>query len=178
MYLFDEFDSIGSHRGQINDVGEIRRILNSFLQMIEQDDSDSIILAATNHPDILDYALFRRFDDVVEYSLPDTPLIVELLKNRLSTFKTSQIPWEKISDEAVGLSYADIGKACEDAIKNALQPSIIRSLSSMKMVSFHILEKSLPTSRNMFGKLKSDLHGSTTDATAEGGISGETGLKA
>jgi len=120
VYLFDEFDSIGSHRGQINDVGEIRRILNSFLQMIEQDDSDSLILAATNHPDILDYALFRRFDDVVEYSLPDIPLIMKLLKNRLSTFKTSQMPWEKISEEAVGLSYADIGKACEDAIKNAI----------------------------------------------------------
>ncbi len=120
VYLFDEFDSIGSHRGQLNDVGEIRRILNSFLQMIEQDDSDSIILAATNHPDILDYALFRRFDDVVEYSLPDLPLITTLLKNRLSSFKTSQIQWKDISNEASGLSYADIGKACEDAIKNAI----------------------------------------------------------
>lgn len=120
VYLFDEFDSIGSHRGQLNDVGEIRRILNSFLQMIEQDDSDSIILAATNHPDILDYALFRRFDDVVEYSLPDIPLITELLKSRMSTFKISQMPWKKIANEAAGLSYADIGKACEDAIKDAI----------------------------------------------------------
>jgi SpoVK/Ycf46/Vps4 family AAA+-type ATPase len=120
VYLFDEFDSIGSHRGQINEVGEIRRILNSFLQMIEQDDSDSIIIAATNHPDILDYALYRRFDDVVEYSLPDKPLINKLLKNRLSAFKISQIPWKKISDEAEGLSHAEISKICEDAIKDAI----------------------------------------------------------
>jgi len=120
VYLFDEFDSIGSHRGQINDVGEIRRILNSFLQMIEQDDSDSIILAATNHPDILDYALFRRFDDVIEYLLPDVQLITKLLKNRLSAFKISQMPWEKISNEAIGLSYADICKICEDVIKDAI----------------------------------------------------------
>ncbi len=120
VYLFDEFDSIGSHRGQINEVGEIRRILNSFLQMIEQDDSDSIILAATNHPDILDYALYRRFDDVVEYSLPDKPLINKLLKNRLSAFKISRIPWKKISDEAEGLSHAEISKICEDAIKDAI----------------------------------------------------------
>lgn len=120
VYLFDEFDSIGSHRGQVNEVGEIRRILNSFLQMIEQDDSDSIILAATNHPDILDYALYRRFDDVVQYSLPDKPLINKLLKSRLSAFKISRIPWRKISDEAEGLSYADITKICEDAIKDAI----------------------------------------------------------
>lgn len=120
VYLFDEFDSIGSHRGQINEVGEIRRILNSFLQMIEQDDSDSIILAATNHPDILDYALYRRFDDVVEYSLPDKPLINKLLKNRLSAFKISRIPWKKICDEAEGLSHAEISKSCEDAIKDAI----------------------------------------------------------
>jgi SpoVK/Ycf46/Vps4 family AAA+-type ATPase len=49
-----------------NDVGEIRRVLNSFLQMIERDQSTSLILAATNHPEILDCALFRRFDDVIE----------------------------------------------------------------------------------------------------------------
>ena len=120
VYLFDEFDSIGSHRGQINEVGEIRRILNSFLQMIEQDDSDSIILAATNHPDILDYALYRRFDDVVEYSVPDKPLINKLLKNRLSAFKISRIPCKKISDEAEGLCHAEISKICEDAIKDAI----------------------------------------------------------
>ena len=61
VYLFDEFDAIGSQRGLANDVGEIRRVLNSFLQMIEQDHSHSLVIAATNHPGILDSALFRRF---------------------------------------------------------------------------------------------------------------------
>lgn len=70
VYFFDEFDAIGSQRGLANDVGEIRRVLNSFLQMIEHDQSNSLIIAATNHPEILDYALFRRFDDVIEYHLP------------------------------------------------------------------------------------------------------------
>ncbi len=70
VYLFDEFDSIGSQRGLGSDVGEIRRVLNSFLQMIESDDSDSILVAATNHVDLLDHALFRRFDDIIEYQLP------------------------------------------------------------------------------------------------------------
>ncbi len=79
VYFFDEFDAIGSQRGMANDVGEIRRILNSFLLMIEQDDSNSVIVAATNHPDILDEALFRRFDDVVEYHVPSKAEVQALL---------------------------------------------------------------------------------------------------
>ena len=84
VYFFDEFDAIGSQRGLANDVGEIRRVLNSFLQMIEQDHSHSLVIAATNHPDLLDPALFRRFDDVLHYDLPDQSQIAKLLKARLS----------------------------------------------------------------------------------------------
>ena len=57
IFFFDEFDAIGSGRDLTNDVGEIRRVLNSFLLMIEQDRSHSLVVAATNHPDILDRAL-------------------------------------------------------------------------------------------------------------------------
>ncbi|HFZ0955704.1 TPA: AAA family ATPase, partial [Klebsiella oxytoca] len=84
VYFFDEFDAIGSQRSLTNDVGEIRRVLNSFLQMIEQDNSSSIIIAATNHPEILDYALFRRFDDVIEYHLPTLEQALDLIKSRLN----------------------------------------------------------------------------------------------
>jgi len=59
VYLFDEFDAIGAKRNAKNDVGEIRRVLNSFLILVEQDNSESIILAATNHPELLDKALYR-----------------------------------------------------------------------------------------------------------------------
>ena len=83
VYFFDEFDAIGSQRGMANDVGEIRRVLNSFLQMIEHDQSNSLIIAATNHPEVLDYALFRRFDDVVEYHLPTSAQALELIRSRL-----------------------------------------------------------------------------------------------
>lgn len=70
VYLFDEFDAIGANRGKDNDVGEMRRVLNSFLQFIERDNSDSLIIAATNNLGLLDQALFRRFDDVLHYKLP------------------------------------------------------------------------------------------------------------
>ncbi|MBF1041548.1 MAG: ATP-binding protein, partial [Lachnospiraceae bacterium] len=65
VYFFDEFDAIGADRSLDNEVGEMRRILNSFLQFIDQDTSDSIIIAATNNQKLLDQALFRRFDDVL-----------------------------------------------------------------------------------------------------------------
>jgi len=120
IYFFDEFDAIGSQRGLTNDVGEIRRVLNSFLQMIEQDNSNSLIIAATNHPEILDYALFRRFDDVVEYGLPTVSQIVAVLKNRLSRFSRAIKNWEDIASKGEGLSYADITRAAEDTIKDAI----------------------------------------------------------
>ena len=67
VYFFDEFDALGGERAARNEVGEIRRVLNSFLQFLENDASTSLIVAATNHPKLLDRALFRRFDSVVEY---------------------------------------------------------------------------------------------------------------
>lgn len=120
VYLFDEFDSIGSQRGSPNDVGEICRVLNSFLQMIEQDSSDSLLIAATNHHELLDHALFRRFDDLIEYELPTKDEIVAALKSKLAAFKTTRIQWIKAAEAANALSYGDINRACEDAIKDAI----------------------------------------------------------
>lgn len=120
VYLFDEFDSIGSERGLSNDVGEIRRVVNSFLQMVERDESDSLIIAATNHIDLLDRALFRRFDDIIEFDRPDETRINELLRRRLAGFKTKGVRWADIAKDALGLSYADIVRAVEDAVKTVL----------------------------------------------------------
>ena len=121
VYLFDEFDSIGSHRRANNDVGEMRRILNSFLQFIENDNSISLIIAATNHIEILDEALFRRFDDVIKYDLPDKEQMIKLLRNKLETLiKTKNINYKKLADDFINLSYAEINRACEEAIKEVL----------------------------------------------------------
>ena len=80
VYLFDEFDAIGARRGERNDVGEIRRVLNSFLQFLEQDESGSLIIAATNHPELLDSALHRRFDDVIDTGCRTTTSPLEFCK--------------------------------------------------------------------------------------------------
>ena len=120
VYLFDEFDAIGGDRGRRNDVGEMRRVLNSFLQFLEADDSDSLILAATNHREILDPALFRRFDDVVRYGLPEAGHIERLAKNRLNTFRLERVRRYAIRVAATGLSYADVARACTEAAKVAV----------------------------------------------------------
>lgn len=120
VYFFDEFDAIGSQRGLANDVGEIRRILNSFLQMIEQDESHSLIVAATNHPEILDHALFRRFDDVLHYELPDEGHIASVLKSRLGRTTTKGVSWKRLASGAVGLSYAEVARASDETLKAAL----------------------------------------------------------
>ena len=118
VYFFDEFDAIGSHRMSSNDVGEIRRVLNSFLQFLEEDEGSSLIIAATNHPELLDSALFRRFDEVIKYSFPDISIINQILRNRLVLFNTVNFDWDRVSSQAVGLSQSDIVSAADDAAKN------------------------------------------------------------
>lgn len=147
VYFFDEFDAIGSQRGQANDVGEIRRVLNSFLQMLEQDQSHSLVIAATNHPEILDYALFRRFDDMIQYGLPEAEQIIAVLKNRLSTFKPKRLAWSKLADKAGGLSYADVARAADDTLKDAIihdrasitDSDVLKMLEERKLISKKIL---------------------------------------
>lgn len=120
VYLFDEFDALGGERGSKNDVGEMRRALNSFLQFLEQDDSNSIVLGATNHVSLLDRALFRRFDAVLEYSLPSEEIATHVMRGRLALLDTSNIDWHSAAKAAEGLSHAEIVMACEQAAKNAI----------------------------------------------------------
>lgn len=117
VYLFDEFDALGSQRAASNDVGEIRRVLNSFLQLLEQDDSGSLLVCATNHRELLDRALFRRFDDVLEYVLPSPEVAAQVMKTRLTLFDTSDIDWQEVARAADGLSQAELVRACEDTAK-------------------------------------------------------------
>lgn len=120
LYLFDEFDAIGSQRAFLNDVGEIRRVLNSFLMFIERDQSNSLLVAATNHPQSLDHALFRRFHDIIEFELPDKKLIIQFLEKRLSTIESSNLEYEHIAESAEGLSYADLATICDEVIKDMI----------------------------------------------------------
>lgn len=120
VYLFDEFDAIGGKRIAANDVGEVRRTLNSFLQFLERDGADSIIIAATNLVEMLDDAVFRRFDDVVRYELPSPDLAKLLIQNHVAAFDTNYVLWEQVIAAAKGLSQGEIARACDDAAKDAV----------------------------------------------------------
>jgi len=143
VYFFDEFDAIGSRRGERNDVGEIRRVLNSFLQLLENDDSDGLIIAATNHPELLDPALFRRFDDVIRYALPDDKIAERILKNRLATFGTEEVDWEAVVKSAEGLSQSELARAADEAAKRAVL--VERTIIVQDDLSAAIAERKTPT---------------------------------
>lgn len=127
VYFFDEFDALGVERGGKNDVGEIHRVLNSLLQFLEEDDSESLLLCATNHANLLDRALFRRFDAVLKYELPAKKTIELLIRNRLACLDTSGLNLSAVAGSTLDLSYADIVSACDLAIKDA----ILRRTSSV-----------------------------------------------
>lgn len=120
VYFFDEFDAIGAQRAGPNDVGEIRRVLNSFLQFIEADDGQSLIIAATNHPELLDRALSRRFDDVIIYDAPSGDIAYGILRNRLATFDTSTVDWGRVLKEAHGLGQAELTRVADETAKVAV----------------------------------------------------------
>lgn len=145
VYFFDEFDSLGSQRSNTNDVGEARRILNSFLQMIEQDDSNSLIVCATNHVEILDHALFRRFDDVIRYQLPGDEEVITLFRNRLKPYVSRNFPWAKLPEFARGLSSAEITLAAEDALKELL-------IHEYPKITLAMVEASIRDRRDMLSR--------------------------
>lgn len=116
VYLFDEFDSIASERNFDNDVGEIRRIINSFLQYIDSNEN-GFIIGATNNPQLLDAAIFRRFDDVIIYKLPDASQRKKLIKNTLGQFFDSTIDLIKVGKLSASLNHAEIVSLCKDSIK-------------------------------------------------------------
>jgi len=121
VYLFDEFDAVGGQRAAVNDVAEMRRVLNSFLQFMEEGNStDSPIICSTNHPSLLDRALLRRYDQVLEFDAPTSAQIKQLIIFNISPMKVVAPNWKQIIHSAEGLSQSEIVRAADDAVKMAI----------------------------------------------------------
>jgi SpoVK/Ycf46/Vps4 family AAA+-type ATPase len=122
VLLLDEFDIIGKQRNtSSNDVGEIHRIVNILLGLLEEYDGEGILIATTNLEGSLDKALFRRFDDFIELPKPTESEIIELLKITLSALKLDpRIELVEYAKKMVGMSYAIIVKIANDAAKKAV----------------------------------------------------------
>ena len=105
VYLFDEFDAVGGQRTAINDVAEMRRVLNSFLQFMEEGNStDSVIICSTNYPSLLDRALLRRYDQVLEFDAPTSRQIQQLISANIAPMKAVRPQWKQIIHSAEGLA--------------------------------------------------------------------------
>jgi SpoVK/Ycf46/Vps4 family AAA+-type ATPase len=121
VYLFDEFDAVGGQRTATNDVAEMRRVLNSFLQFMEEGNStDSVIICSTNHPSLLDRALLRRYDQVLEFDAPTSAQIKQLIVGSIAPMKSDRLVWKDIFAAAGGLSQSEIVRAADDAVKTAI----------------------------------------------------------
>ena len=127
VYLFDEFDAIGSDRSALGDGSsagaEMRRVVNSLLQFIEDDRSESLIIAATNHAQVLDSAIFRRFDETIAFAIPTKDELVSLVSRTLAEFgeaDVSQLDFETIYAAAANpkLGHADVRAALHSVRKD------------------------------------------------------------
>ena len=144
VYLFDEVDALAGDRSSGNDVGEIRRVLNSFLQFLDANNSQSVIVATSNHPQLLDRAMFRRFDSVIEYPLPSPKIAREVIRHRLASVDMKGLRWTDVDQAAEGLSHAELTLACEQAAKGAI-------LSEKDRVTTAMLKAALRERRHVSG---------------------------
>lgn len=121
VLLLDEFDFIAKTRNHSNDVGEMQRIVNILLNLLEDYDAPGILIATTNLENILDKALFRRFDDIIEFQKPGQNEIIGILKSTLSSLNTDKsVKLDKIAKEMDGFSAALVVKVANDAAKLAV----------------------------------------------------------
>lgn len=118
IFLFDEFDALSTDRDN-NDIGEARRILNSLLIFLDDFNSDSLIIATTNNSQIIDRAIFRRFDEIIHYDLPGLKEATLITKKRLGSLAYG-LDFNSIADSFEGLSQAEILKGAETTAKRAL----------------------------------------------------------
>lgn len=121
VLLLDECDFIARSRSNSKDIGEVSRIVNSLLQLMEEYDAPGLLVATTNLESALDSALFRRFDDVFAIPLPGPVEIEKLLRTTLSTVRMEpSVDWVSLVTKLTGSSAAMVVKAAQDAAKAAV----------------------------------------------------------
>ncbi|MEZ2275296.1 MAG: AAA family ATPase [Microcoleus sp.] len=117
VVLFDEFDAIARDRDNLNEHGEVKRLVNSLLQLIDNATNQSIFVAATNHEKLLDSAVWRRFDEVIFFDNPTVELRTALLSRYLSAIRYTSINLSSFAARLENATGADIERMCSDAIK-------------------------------------------------------------
>ena len=146
VYLFDEFDAVAKARGDTQDVGEMNRVVTAFLQLVDADQSGSVLVAATNHVELLDRAVFRRFDTIVPFEKPSIEQAVVLMQLRLEHLgATTELASDFVS-AIIGASFADVTRVCDDAVRNmVLDGRDALAEDDLTQAVEHLLQRNMPT---------------------------------
>lgn len=153
VLFLDEFDAIAKARDDNNELGELKRVVNSLLQNIDTMSKDSLILAATNHHQLLDLAIWRRFNYKLEIELPDIDAIAELINlftNNLYIFSKKEVL--EISTLFIGLSGADIEEIITKSLRNSIihdHPFAISNIYEEFFITKNILPQNCDDSREL-----------------------------
>lgn len=157
VVLFDEFDAIGKSRGSSDEHGELKRVVSSFLQLLDGYRGHSLLIAATNYEGLLDGALWRRFDEVVIFEKPTTSAIEEmLLRGFRQVGLAASVRVSTIAKRLTGLAHAAVERIIDDAVKTTLlldEPTV--SEESLRSAIDRQLLREAPTSDSTLTHRKS-----------------------
>jgi SpoVK/Ycf46/Vps4 family AAA+-type ATPase len=117
VVLFDEFDAIGRARDDATEHGELKRVVNAFLQMLDRFKGRSLVIAATNFEQSLDPALWRRFDEILRFTRPDQQQVEQLLRKRCGSRLGQNLDLAPVVSSLGGSSHADVERLALDALK-------------------------------------------------------------
>jgi AAA+ superfamily predicted ATPase len=119
--LFDEFDALTKDRGDRADHGELKRSVNAVLQMMDGYRGESILVATTNYETLFDKAVWRRFDEVVRFEMPNLEQIKRLLTLKLSGIRRNfEADDAQVASLFKGMSHADIERVLRRAVKEMI----------------------------------------------------------
>lgn len=149
VLFFDEFDSIAKNRNDLQEHGELRRAVSNLLQFIDNSPNNILVIAATNNPDLLDHAIWRRFDEVFEFSYPNENEIAQLIELKLQNFDHN-INVSEIIPILKGFSHAEIERICLMSMKTAI-------LTKKNFVDQEIFLNHISDFKMRKGKIKSNI---------------------
>ncbi len=158
VILFDEFDAIGRSRDDATEHGEIKRVVNSFLQMLDNFHGRCLLVAATNFEQALDPALWRRFDEIVRFERPTLGQIENLMQKRLSLVSNSKVSTKRYVAQLEGSTFGDIERITTDVLKSCaldgrtrLQAEDIKKALDSHAFRRQVMESSVPSETPRIG---------------------------
>lgn len=145
VVLLDEFDVVGKQRDDQHEHGEIKRVVNNFMQMLDSFNGESLIIAATNHQHLLDPGLWRRFDDILLFDLPTIEQRENLYRYYFKSIKKNTIDFKKLAEKSDGFSGADISQIVAESIREmVIENSMVLSEETIiKSIEYHRKRKIL-----------------------------------